>query len=128
MQDRKRKAIIHSACLPGDVALARRIQLGICPEYYLPPVGVRIRDATLDFSVLWLEGHLEPKCHFAFQMLPDLRNNLESSGSSLYECSISYSTLILTLAPRILTTTSTPDGRFRHVRRLGFLGKETLGK
>jgi hypothetical protein len=26
-------------------------------------------------------------------MFPDLRNNLKSSGSSLYECSISYSTL-----------------------------------
>jgi len=26
-------------------------------------------------------------------MFPDLRNNLKSSGSSLYECSINYSTL-----------------------------------
>jgi len=31
-----------------------------------PPVVVRIRDTILGFVVLWLEGHLEPNCHFAF--------------------------------------------------------------
>jgi hypothetical protein len=35
-----------------------------------------------------------------------LRNNLESNGSSLYKCSISYSTLKRSFAPRILTATS----------------------
>jgi hypothetical protein len=39
-------------------------------------------------------------------MFPDLRNNLKSSGPSLYECSISYSTLKRSFVPRILTTTS----------------------
>jgi len=37
-------------------------------------------------------------------MFPDLRNNLKSSGSSLYKYSISYSTLKHSFAPRILTT------------------------
>jgi hypothetical protein len=39
-------------------------------------------------------------------MFLDLRNNQKSSGSSLYECSTSYSTLKRSFAPRILTTTS----------------------
>jgi hypothetical protein len=39
-------------------------------------------------------------------MFPDLRNNLKTSGSSLYQCSISCSTLKLSFAPRILTITS----------------------
>jgi len=39
-------------------------------------------------------------------MFLDLRDNLKSSGSSLYECSISYSTLKGSFAPRIPTTTS----------------------
>ena len=39
-------------------------------------------------------------------MFPDLRNNLKSNGSSLYKCSISYSTLKRSFAPRIWTTTS----------------------
>jgi len=39
-------------------------------------------------------------------MFPDLRNNLKSSDPLLYECSISYSTLKRSFAPRILTTTS----------------------
>jgi hypothetical protein len=30
------------------------------------PMVVRIRDVILVFNVLWLEGHLEPSCHFAF--------------------------------------------------------------
>jgi hypothetical protein len=30
----------------------------------------RIRDAILVFNVLWLEGHLEPNCHFAFLNIP----------------------------------------------------------
>jgi hypothetical protein len=38
-------------------------------------------------------------------MFPYLRNNLKGSGSSLYECSISYSILKRSFAPRILTTT-----------------------
>jgi hypothetical protein len=41
-----------------------------------------------------------------FSMFPDLRNNLKSSRSSLYACSISYSTLKRSFAPRIPTTTS----------------------
>ena len=41
-------------------------------------------------------------------MFPDLRHNLKSSGLLLYECSISYSTLKRSFAPRILTTTSAP--------------------
>jgi hypothetical protein len=69
-------------------------------------VGVRIRVAILVLNVLWLEGHLEPNCHFAFQMFPDLGNILKSSGSSLYECSISYSTSKRSFAPRILISTS----------------------
>ena len=39
-------------------------------------------------------------------MFPDLRNNLKSSGLSLYECSISYNTLKCSFAARILITTS----------------------
>jgi hypothetical protein len=39
-------------------------------------------------------------------MFLDLRNNLKSSGSSLYECSISYSTLKSSCAPRIPTIIS----------------------
>ena len=39
-------------------------------------------------------------------MFLDLRDNLKSSGSSLHECSISYSTLKGSFAPRIPTTTS----------------------
>jgi hypothetical protein len=39
-------------------------------------------------------------------MFPDLRNNLKGSGSSLYECSISYSTVKCTFALRILITPS----------------------
>jgi hypothetical protein len=39
-------------------------------------------------------------------MFLDLRNNLKGSGPSLYECSISYSTLKRSFAPRILTTAS----------------------
>ena len=39
-------------------------------------------------------------------MFPDLRNNLKGSGSSLYECSISYSILKRSFAPRILITIS----------------------
>jgi len=39
-------------------------------------------------------------------MFPDLRNNLKSSGSLLYKCSICYSTLKRSFASRILTTTS----------------------
>jgi hypothetical protein len=69
-------------------------------------VGVRICDAILVFNVPWLEGHLEPDYHFAFLMFLDLRNNLKSNGSSLYKCSISYSTLKRSFAPRILTATS----------------------
>jgi hypothetical protein len=38
-------------------------------------------------------------------MFLDLRNNLKSSDSSLYECSISYSTLKTSIASRILTPT-----------------------
>jgi hypothetical protein len=38
-------------------------------------------------------------------MFSDLRNNLKRSGSSLYECSISYSTLKCSFASRVLTTT-----------------------
>jgi hypothetical protein len=38
-------------------------------------------------------------------MFPGLRNNLKSSGPSLYEYSISYSTLKRSFAPQILTTT-----------------------
>jgi len=34
------------------------------------PVVVRIRDAKLRFNVLWLEGHLESNCHFAFLNVP----------------------------------------------------------
>jgi hypothetical protein len=37
---------------------------------HTPPVGVRIRDAILVFNVLWLEGHLEPNCHFDFLNVP----------------------------------------------------------
>jgi hypothetical protein len=69
-------------------------------------VGIRICDAILVFNVPWLEGHLEPDYHFAFLMFLDLRNNLKSNGSSLYKCSISYSTLKRSFAPRILTATS----------------------
>jgi hypothetical protein len=36
----------------------------------LPPVGVKIRDAILVFNVLYLEGHLEPNCHFTFLNIP----------------------------------------------------------
>jgi hypothetical protein len=39
-------------------------------------------------------------------MFLELRNNLKSSGSSFHKCSISYSTLKHSFAPRILTTTS----------------------
>jgi hypothetical protein len=39
-------------------------------------------------------------------MFPDLRNNMESSDSSLHECSITYSILKRSFASRILTTTS----------------------
>jgi hypothetical protein len=35
----------------------------VCP---LPLVVVKICDAILAFNVLWLEGHLEPNCHFTF--------------------------------------------------------------
>jgi hypothetical protein len=71
------------------------------------PVGVRIRDTILVFNRLWLERHLEPNCRFLLcSIFLDLRNNLKSSGSSLYECSISYSTLKRKFAPRIPTTTS----------------------
>jgi hypothetical protein len=38
-------------------------------------------------------------------MFPDLRNNLKSNGSPLYKCSISYSTLKRSFAPRSLTDT-----------------------
>jgi hypothetical protein len=41
-----------------------------------------------------------------FKMFPDLRNNLKRSGLSLYECSLSYSILKRSFAPRILITTS----------------------
>jgi hypothetical protein len=71
------------------------------------PVVVRTRDAIVGFNVLWLEGHLERNCYFAFFLMPpDLRNNIESSGLSLYECSISYGILKRSFASRILTTTS----------------------
>jgi hypothetical protein len=39
-------------------------------------------------------------------IFPDLRNTLNGSGSSLYECSISYGTLKRSFAPPILTTPS----------------------
>jgi hypothetical protein len=43
-----------------------------------------------------------------FKIFLDLRKNLKTSGPLLYECSISYSTLKRSFAPRILTTTSDP--------------------
>jgi len=39
-------------------------------------------------------------------MFLDLRDNIKSSDSLLYECSVSYSTLKRSFASRILTTTS----------------------
>jgi hypothetical protein len=42
-------------------------------------------------------------------MFPDLRNKLQNSGSSLYKCSISYSTLKRSFASRSPTTTSDPN-------------------
>jgi hypothetical protein len=39
-------------------------------------------------------------------MFPDLRNNIRSGNSSLYECSISYSTLKHSFVSRFLITTS----------------------
>jgi hypothetical protein len=41
-------------------------------------------------------------------MFLDLKNNLKSSGSLLYKCSISYGTLKGSFASRILTATSGP--------------------
>jgi len=38
-------------------------------------------------------------------MSPDLRNNLKSSGPSLYDCSMTYITLKASIASHILTTT-----------------------
>jgi hypothetical protein len=35
-----------------------------------PPVVVRTRDAIMGFNVPWLQGHLEPNCHFAFLYIP----------------------------------------------------------
>jgi len=58
-------------------------------------------NAILTFNVLYLEVHLQPNCRFIFWMFADLRNNLKRSGSSLYECSISYSTLKYSFASRI---------------------------
>jgi len=46
-------------------------------------------------------------------MFPDLRNNLKSSGSWLYECSISYSTLKTSIASRI----QTPTGELRYLMK-----------
>jgi hypothetical protein len=50
-------------------------------------------------------------------MFADLRNNLKSSGSSLYECSINYSTLKRSFASRIPTTTSGRSSGCRYLQK-----------
>jgi hypothetical protein len=37
---------------------------------FTSPVVIRICDAILAFNALWLEGHLEPNCHFVFWNIP----------------------------------------------------------
>ncbi len=52
---------------------------------------------------------IQPNFHFAFsKVFPDLRNNLKSCGSALYECSTSYGILKRSFAVRILITPSAP--------------------
>jgi hypothetical protein len=69
-----------------------------------------------------------------FQMFHDLRNNLKSSDSSLYECSISYSTLKRREAPALISVllcldisrnkvAITLDRRSEPLNTIGFLSK-----
>jgi hypothetical protein len=64
-------------------------------------VGVRIRDAILYYGSSNVQSLT---AILLFSMFPDLRNNLKSSGSSLYECSISYSILNAALRHEIRQT------------------------
>jgi hypothetical protein len=56
---------------PGSLRRCKSCDQAFTTQYHLtfnnastPPVGVRIHDAILVFNILWLEGHLEPNCHF----------------------------------------------------------------
>ena len=62
---------------PGSLRRCKSCDQDFTTQYHLtlhnastPPVGVRIRDAILVFNILWLEGYLEPNCHFAFLNVP----------------------------------------------------------
>jgi hypothetical protein len=83
------------------------ITLPRCQDDFDPsPSGYQNMQRNTGCECTIARGTFRAQLPFCFLNVPWSGNNLKSNGSSLYECSINYSTFKARIAPRILTTPS----------------------